>query len=161
MEAAAVSSGASVTRAPNGDAEPIIDEMGPIDFTVIEFPHRRQAGEGLPILVDLVDRGIIRVLDLAFIRKEADGTVYQVELSDLGPEMAVFDGASTGILTQDDFNDAAATIAPDSAAGLLVYENRWAAPLAVALRKGGAQLVASWRIPIQGILAALDETEAK
>jgi len=157
MEAAAVS-GAS---APNGNSEPVIDEMGPIDFTVIEFPHRRQAGEGLPLLADLVERGIIRVLDLAFIRKETDGTVYQVELSDLGPEMAVFEGASSGILTQDDFNDAAATIEPDSAAGLLVYENRWAAPLAVALRRGGAQLVASWRVPIQGILAALDATEAK
>lgn len=149
-----------MSNAPNAAAGPIVDEMGPIDFTVIEFPHRRQPGEGLPLLVDLVDRGIIRVLDLAFIRKENDGSVHRVELSELGPEMAVFDGASSGILTQSDFDEAAAAIELDSAAGLLVYENRWAAPLAVALRRGGAQLVTSWRVPIQAILAALDETEA-
>jgi hypothetical protein len=144
-----------------GQAEPILDEMGPVDFLVVEFPHRRETGEGLPLLVDLVDRGIIRVLDIAFIRRENDGTVYALELSQLGPEMAVFAGASSGILTQDDYDAAAEAIERDSAACLLVYENRWAAPLAVALRRGGAQLVASWRVPIQGILAALDETEAK
>ena len=137
-----------------------VDQMGPIDFFVIEFPHRQTAGEGLPLLVDLVDRGIIRVLDLAFIRKESDGTVRRVGVADLGPEFAVFEGASSGLLGQADFDEAAAAIAPDSAAGLLVYENRWAAPFAVALRQGGAQLVASGRIPVQAILAALDAAES-
>ena len=137
-----------------------VDQLGPIDFFVIEFPHRRTAGEGLPLLVDLVDRGIVRVLDLAFLRKESDGTVRRVAVADLGPAFAVFEGASSGLLGQADFDEAAAAIAPDSAAGLLVYENRWAAPLAVALRRGGAQLVASGRIPVQAVLAALDAAEA-
>jgi hypothetical protein len=133
--------------------------MGPIDFLVIEFPHRRTPGEGLPHFVDLVDRGIIRVLDLAFIRKELDGTVRRLDLADLGPELAVFDGAASGLLDQEDLDDAAKAIAPDSAAGLLVYENRWAAPFATAVRRGGGQMVTSWRIPVQAILAALDATE--
>jgi hypothetical protein len=133
--------------------------MGPIDFLVVEFPHRRTPGEGLPILVDLVDRGIVRVLDLVFLRKEPDGTIRRLDLADLGPEFAVFDGASSGLLDQEDLDNAAEAIAPDSAAGLLVYENRWAAPFAMAMRRGGGQLVASGRIPVQAILAALDATE--
>jgi hypothetical protein len=136
-----------------------MDEMGPIDFVVIEFPHRQTPGEGLPLFVDLVDRGIIRVLDLAFVRKEFDGSVRRLDLADVGPELAVFEGASSGLLDQEDLENACAAIAPDSAAGLLVYENRWAAPLGVALRRGGAQLVASERLPVQAILAALDATE--
>jgi hypothetical protein len=135
------------------------DQMGPIDYFVIEFPHRRTPGEGLPLLVDLVERGVIRVLDLAFIRKEPDGAVRRVELEELGPQYAVFDGASSGLLSQEDLDEAAAAIAPDSAAGLLVYENRWAAPFATALRRGGAQLVAMGRIPVQAILASLDATD--
>ena len=107
-----------------------------------------------------MDRGIIRVLDLAFIRKELDGTVRRLDLAELGPELAVFDGASSGLLDQEDLDAAADAIAPDSTAGLLVYENRWAAPLAVALRRGGGQMVASWRVPVQAILAALDATES-
>jgi hypothetical protein len=137
-----------------------VEQMGPIDYAIIEFPHRRTPGEGLPLLIELADRGIIRVLDLAFVRKEPDGTVRRVELAELGPQMAVFEGASSGLLGQEDFDEAAAAIAPDSAAGLLVYENRWAAPFAVALRRGGAQLVATGRIPVQAILAALDATES-
>jgi len=142
----------------DADAE-TADQMGPIDYFVIEFPHRRTPGEGLPLLLDLVDRGVIRVLDLAFIRKEPDGAVRRVEFAELGPQYAVFEGASAGLLDQEDFDAAAATIAPDSAAGLLVYENRWAAPFATALRRGGAQLVAMGRIPVQAILASLDATE--
>lgn len=135
----------------------LLDEMGPIDYFVIEFPGRRTSGEGLPLFVDLVDRGIIRVLDLAFVRKEVDGTVYTVDLADLGPELAVFEGASSGLLGQEDFNNAAEAIATDSTAALLVYENRWAAPIATALRRGGAQLVSNGRIPVQAMLAALEE----
>jgi hypothetical protein len=136
-----------------------IDQMGPIDYAVIEFPHRHTAGEGLPLLAELAERGTIRVLDLAFIRKEPDGAVRRVDPAELGPEMAVFEGASSGLLDQDDLDAAAAAIAPDSAAGLLVYENRWAAPFSVALRRGGAQLIATGRIPVQAILAALDASE--
>src|SRR5918995_6926421 len=136
-----------------------VDLMGPIDFLMVEFPHRQTPGEGLPILVDLAESGIVRVLDLAFLRKEPDGTVRRVDVADLGPEFAVFEGASSGLLDQEDLDNAAEAIAPDSAAGLLVYENRWAAPFAVAMRRGGGQLVASGRIPVQAILAALDATE--
>ncbi|HYW25754.1 MAG TPA: DUF6325 family protein [Terriglobales bacterium] len=138
--------------------------MGPIDYLVVEFPGSRMSGEGLPLLVDLVDRGIIRILDLVFIRKLPDGTAMRVELASLGTngqsDLSVFEGASSGILDQGDIDAAAEAIQPGSTAGLLVYENRWAAPLATALRRGGAQLVAGGRIPVQALLAALDAAEA-
>jgi uncharacterized protein DUF6325 len=141
-----------------------IEEMGPVDYMVIEFPGSRMSGEGLPLLVDLVDRGIIRVLDLVFIRKLPDGSVVRIELTgpgaDGGADLAVFEGASSGLLDQEDVDAAAAAIQSGSTAGLIVFENRWAAPLATALRRGGAQLVASGRIPIQALLAALDAAEA-
>ena len=141
-----------------------LEEMGPIDYLVIEFPGSRMRGEGLPLLVDLVDRGIIRILDLLFIRKLPDGSVVRLEISNLGTDgqrdMSVFEGASSGLLDQEDINAAAAAIEPGSTAGLIIYENRWAAPLATALRRGGAQMVASGRIPIQALLAAVDAAEA-
>jgi hypothetical protein len=130
--------------------------MGPIDYLVVEFPGEVKAGEGLPLFVDLVDRGIVRILDLAFVRKERDGTVYSLNLADVGPELDVFEGAASGLLDQEDLNQAAAAIAPDSTAGLLIYENRWAAPFATALRRRGAQLVASGSIPIQALQTALE-----
>jgi Family of unknown function (DUF6325) len=140
-----------------------IEEMGPIDYLVIEFPGSRTSGEGLPLLVELVDRGIIRILDLVFIRKLPDGTVARLEFTKPGAEgqsdLSVFEGASSGLLDQDDIDAAAVAIQPGSTAGLLVYENRWAAPLATALRRGGAQLVAGGRIPVQAILASLDAAE--
>jgi len=141
-----------------------LEDMGPIDYLVVEFPGSRMSGEGLPLLVDLVDRGIIRILDLVFIRKLPDGTAMRVELASLGTngqsDLTVFEGASSGILDQGDIDAAAEAIQPGSTAGLLVYENRWAAPLATALRRGGAQLVAGGRIPVQALLAALDAAEA-
>ncbi|MEW1632508.1 DUF6325 family protein [Streptomyces sp. NPDC093801] len=138
--------------------------MGPIDYLVVEFPGNRMTGEGFPLLVDLVDRGLIRILDLVFIRKDQDGSVVGLEIADLDADgeldLAVFEGASSGLLGQDDLEEAAHAIEPGSSAGLLVYENVWAAPLAAALRRGGAQLVASGRIPVQAILASLEATEA-
>lgn len=136
-------------------------EMGPIDFLVMEFDGDRLTGESLPLLVDLVDRGIIRILDLVFVRKNADSSVQQLELSDLSPDLAVFDGASSGLLDEEDMFTLADTIAADSTACIVVYENRWMAPLSVALRQGGAQLVASGRLHVQAIIAALDALEAK
>src|SRR5579871_3901515 len=121
------------------------DTMGPVDYLVVEFPHRKVPGDGLPIFVDLVDRGIIRVLDLMFIRKEDDGSVRRVAVAELGPDLAVFEGASSGMLEDADIDEVAAAINQDSAACILVYENRWAAPLARAMRVGGGQLVASER----------------
>jgi hypothetical protein len=137
-----------------------LDTMGPIDYLVVEFPGNRMTGEGLPLLVDLVDRGIIRILDLVFVRKELDGSVSGLAIADLDHDgvldLAVFEGASSGLLGADDVEDAGSVLQPGSSAGVLVYENLWAAPFAVALRRGGGQLVASGRIPVQAALAALD-----
>jgi hypothetical protein len=139
--------------------------MGPIDYLVVEWPADKQPnGEGLTQLVDLVDRGIIRVLDLAFMYKEPDGTPVKLELTDLdldgNPELRIFEGASSGLLGDDERSEAAAVLEPGSSAAILVYENTWAAPFATALRRGGAQLVAQGRIPVNAIIAALDELEA-
>jgi len=140
-----------------------LEEMGPVDYLVIEFPGSRMTGEGLPLLVDLVDRGIIRLLDLTFVKMELDGSVRGVTIADLDEDgkldLAVFEGASSGLLGQDDIEEASGALEPGSSAALLIYENTWAAPLATALRRGGAQLVAGGRIPVQAILAALDATE--
>ena len=140
-----------------------LEEMGPVDYLVIEFPGSRMTGEGLPLLVDLVDRGIIRLLDLSFVKKELDGSVRGVTIADLDEDgkldLAVFEGASSGLLGQDDIDEASGALEPGRSAALLIYENTWAAPLATALRRGGAQLVAGGRIPVQAILAALDAAE--
>jgi Family of unknown function (DUF6325) len=140
-----------------------LDDMGPIDYLVVEFPGSRMTGEGLPLLVDLVDRGIIRILDLVFVKKELDGSVRGLAIADLDHDgkldLAVFEGAASGLLGQEDLDEAGGVLEPGSSAGLLVYENRWAAPLARELRRGGGQLVASGRIPVQAVLAALDATE--
>jgi hypothetical protein len=121
-------------------------------------------GEGLPLLVDLVDRGLIRVLDLVFVKKEEDGAVTAVQIADLDGDgqldLAVFEGASSGLLGEDDLAEAGGVLEPGSSAGILVYENVWAAPFAAALRRGGGQLVASGRIPVQALLAAVDAAES-
>jgi hypothetical protein len=140
-----------------------LDHMGPIDYLVVEFPGNRMTGKAFPLLVDLVDRGLIRILDLAFIRKESDGSVVGLELSDLDGDgeldLTVFEGASSGLLGEDDVLEAGEVLQPDSSAGILVYENVWAAPLAREIRLSGGQLVASGRIPVQQVLAALDAAE--
>ena len=137
-----------------------INEMGPIDYLIVEWPGRQPTGEALPHLIDLVDRGLIRILDLAFIAKAEDGSVAALEIADLGDEIAAFEGASSGLLGDDDVEEAGAALEPGTAAALLVFENRWAAPFAAAVRNSGGQLVASGRIPIQAVLAALDAAES-
>ncbi|MEU9177064.1 DUF6325 family protein [Streptomyces sp. NPDC048550] len=138
-----------------------IDDMGPVDYAVIEFPGNRMTGKGLPMLVDLVDRGIIRIFDLVFVRKDLDGSVTAVELNDLGSEvdLSIFEGASSGLLDQGDIDDAGIALEPGNSAGIIVYENTWAAPFARELRRGGAQLVAAGRIPVQALLASLEAME--
>lgn len=141
-----------------------VDEMGPIDYVVVEWPGKQPTGEAAPLLLDLVDRGLIRILDLAFIAKGDDGSVAGLEISDLGDqveELKIFEGASSGLLADDDVEAAGEALEPGTSAALLVYENVWAAPFATAVRKSGGQLVAQGRIPVQAILAALDAAEAK
>ena len=141
-----------------------IEEMGPIDYIVIEFPGNKLTGEAFPALIDLVDRGLIHIIDLLFIKKDLDGSVQVLGISDLGQEgdfdLTVFEGASAGLLGDDDIAEAANAVEPGSSAGLLVYENVWAAPFAMAVRRSGGQLVASGRIPVQAVLASLDALEA-
>ena len=136
-----------------------IENMGPIDYLIVEFPGNRMTGEGIPLLLDLVEKGTIRIIDLAYFRKDLDGTITTVKIEDLDDEGArqfeVFEGASTGLLENDDFAEAAQAVEPGNSAGIIVYENRWAAPLAAAWRKGGAQVVAYGRIPVPAMLAAL------
>ncbi|MFC5140026.1 DUF6325 family protein [Actinomycetospora rhizophila] len=134
-------------------------ETGPIDYLVVEFPPGARTGEGMPLLLDLVDRGLIRILDLVFVAKAADGTLSVLELADIDGDgdldLMVFDGVSSGLLGRDDLDEAGGVLDPGATAAVLVYENVWAAPLATALRRGGAQLVAGGRIPVDEVEAAL------
>jgi hypothetical protein len=143
----------------NGDA---LDQMGPVDYILVEWPGRQPNGEVAPHLVGLVDRGLIRIIDLTFITKDDDGNVAGLEIADLGgevAELAVFEGASSGLIHDDDVAAAADVLAPGTSAALLVYENAWAAPFAAAVRRSGGELVASGRIPAEDLLAALEAAE--
>jgi Family of unknown function (DUF6325) len=145
-------------------SEEQLEEMGPIDYIVLEWAGDQPVtGEVMPLLLDLVDRGLIRILDIAFLVKAEDGSVAAIDFAELAQksaDLAEFDGASSGLLGQDELEEAATALEPGTVAGVLVWENTWAAPVAVALRRSGGQLVASGRIPVQAILAALDATEA-
>ncbi|MET8699756.1 DUF6325 family protein [Kitasatospora sp. NPDC004723] len=140
-----------------------LDDLGPIDYLVIAFPGSHFTGEGLPLLVDLVDRGIIRILDLTFVRKDTDGTVVGAELADVTGEgrldLTVFEGASSGVLGESDVAEAGALLEPGDSAAVLLYENRWAAPLVSALRREDARLVAGGRVPVQDLLTVLDSLD--
>lgn len=139
------------------------NELGPIDFILIEWPGRQPNGEVAPHLVDLVDRGLIRILDVAFVAKDEDGSVLGLELSELGDgagELSIFEGASSGLLGDDDVEEAAAALEPGTSAALLVFENTWAGPFVAAVHRSGGKLVASGRISAEDILAALDAAEA-
>ena len=145
-------------------SEEQLEEMGPIDYVVLEWKGEQpDAGEVQPLLLDLVDRGIIRILDIAFLAKDEDGSVSGIDIGDLkqvAAAFAEFEGASSGLLGFDDLQEAAAALDPGTSAAVLVWENRWAAPVTAALRRSGGQLVASGRLPIQAIIAALDAVEA-
>ena len=154
-----------VSDAPAAAEVEDVDTLGPVDWIVVEFPGARFDGTILPILLDLEEREIIRLLDMVVLRKDADGTLESFELSDLdaselghlreeGRELAT-------LLSEDDVLNVANAVEPGSAAGILVWENRWAAPFASAVRKVGGQLVASGRIPVQALLAAAEANEAK
>jgi hypothetical protein len=154
-----------MTTATPDKSVPDLEDMGPVDYLVLEFPGNQMTGEGLPLLVDLVERGIIRILDFLFVTRDEEGNVAGMEIKDFDADgeldLAVFEGVSSGLLDEGDLEDAASVIEPGSSAGILVYENRWAAPLAAALRRGGAQMVASGRIPIPALVAAVEAAESR
>ena len=135
------------------------DAMGPIGYLIVEFPGNKMNGEGLVELVKLVDQGLIRVLDLTFVTRDEDG-IRSVELTDLDGDgtidVAIFEGASSGLLDQSDLDDAAAAIEMNSSAAILIYENRWAIGLVQALRDSEAQLVAAGFIPQDALIESLD-----
>lgn len=138
--------------------------LGPISYLVVEFPENRMTGEGFAILLDLVERGTITILDLRFVSRAEDGSIAAIALQDLDADgefdLAVFEGVSSGLLDESDFDDASAAIEPGTSAGILIFENRWAKPFVEALRRGGAQLVAAGYIPQDAIVASLDATES-
>ena len=138
------------------------DALGPISYVIVEFPGNQMTGEGLPILVDLVEQGVIRILDLAFVTKDADGSITAIDISDLDGDgeldLTIFEGASSGLLDDSDLADAAPALEPGSSAAILVFENSWAAGFTQALRNGGAQLVAAGYIPQDVLLESLDAT---
>jgi hypothetical protein len=141
------------------------EELGPVDIVVIAYPAGApMTGEAVPMLLDLVERGIIRVLDVMFVIKDADGTYSGFEATNLDDksvgDFSAFEGASSGLLGDDDVATAAESIEPGSAAALLIYENRWAAPFAAAVRRNGGRLVGFQRIPMQELIASLDAAEA-
>jgi hypothetical protein len=137
-----------------------VDELGPVDWIVVEFPGSKFNGEIAPALRELVDRETIRVLDLLVLKKDEDGSLEAFELSDLDPsevgELRSYESDLAMLLSEEDVTAVAAAIEPGSSAAVLVWENTWAAPFASAVRHSGGQLVASGRIPVQAILATLE-----
>jgi hypothetical protein len=137
-----------------------VDELGPVDWIVVEFPGSKFKGEIAPALDDLAARGIIKVLDLLLIRKDEDGSLEFFELSDLDESeigtLRLYESALAMLLSEEDVEAVAAAVEPGSTAALLVWENSWAAPFASAVRHAGGQLAASGRIPVQAILAAIE-----
>ena len=144
-------------------ADAQVDELGPVDYIVVEFPGSKFSGEIAPALRDLVERGLVRVLDLLILKKDEDGTIEAFELSDLEDteigELRRHEGELAMLLSEDDVKAVAAAIDPGTTAGVLVWENSWAAPFASAVRHSGGQLVASGRIPIQALAAAIEADE--
>ena len=141
-----------------------IDELGPVDYLVVEFPAGQQHFDGAMAaeLARLVDAGTIRVLDLLILQKDAEGNVEGFEIDDLEEmdELRVIEAGIAEILAADDVEHLAAAMEPGSVAGVLVWENTWAAPFASAARRAGGQLIASGRIPIQALVASF-EAEAQ
>ena len=133
--------------------------LGPIDYLAVEWPGRHVTGEGFRLLMDLVDREIIRVLDLLFIAKDADGRVSTVDVADVEHSDALdarLWGLASGLLDQGDIDEVAAEIEPGSLAGILVYENVWAVPMWTAIDRSSARLVGAGRIVAEDLIAALD-----
>ena len=141
------------------------EEMGPIDLVVIAYPPGApMTGDAVPLLMDLVDNGTIRVLDAMFVAKDEDGRISGFEAKDLDDkgvgDYRIFEGASSGLLGDEDAATAAEALEPGSAGVMIIYENRWAGPFAAAVRRNGGVLVDNQRIPVQNLIATLDAVEA-
>ena len=141
-----------------------LDELGPVDYLVVEFPAGESnfTGEMTEALVALVDSGTIRVIDVLILTKNEDGTVEATELSDIDElgELQAVEAQLAELLAADDVEHLAAAMEPGSTAGVLIWENLWAAPFAAAARRSGGQLIANGRIPIQAIIASIEADEA-
>ena len=141
-----------------------LDELGPVDYMVVEFPAGASnfTGEMVAELLALVDSGTIRVIDILILTKSEDGTTEAMELSDVGElgELEALEAQLAELLAEDDVAHLAAAMEPGSTAGVLIWENLWAAPFAAAARRSGGQLIADGRIPIQAIIASIEADEA-
>jgi hypothetical protein len=148
---------------PMTDSGITADELGPVDWMVVEFPGSKFNGEIAPKIQDLVDRGLVRILDLLFIRKDDDGSIEAFEISDLDDSevgvLRAYENAIAHLLSEDDVTALAASMERGATAAVLVWENVWAAPVASAIRHAGGQLVANGRIPIQALLASVEADE--
>jgi len=144
--------------------EETLDELGPVDYLIVEFPARGAnfTGEMAEELLTLVDNGTIRIIDLIILVKNDDGTVDAMELEDIEDlgELRTLEAELAELLAEEDVVNLAAAMDPGSTAGVLVYENLWAAPFASAARRAGGQLIANGRIPMQAIIAAIEADEA-
>jgi hypothetical protein len=136
------------------------DVLGPIGYLIVEYPGNKMTGNAFRELLDLVDRGLVRVLDLRFVMRADDGSLAVMELSDIDAggqfDFGLFAGVSSGLLDESDLKEAANALEPNSAAAVMVYENRWAARFVGALREAGANLVSAGYIPQDLLLATLD-----
>jgi hypothetical protein len=145
-------------------SERSLDELGPVDYLIIEFPAGESnfTGEMAKELLALVDAGTIRVIDILILTKNEDGSIEATELSDVGElgELQALEAELAELLAEDDVVNLAAAMDPGSTAGVLIYENLWAAPFASAARRSGGQLIANGRIPIQAIIASIEADEA-
>jgi hypothetical protein len=145
-------------------SEPSLDQLGPVDYVVVEFPAGASnfTGEMVDELLALVDSGTIRIIDILILTKDEDGSIDAMELSDLdelGPLQEV-EAELAELLAEEDVIHLAAAMEPGSVAGVLIWENLWAAPFASAARRSGGQLIANGRIPIQAIIASIQADEA-
>jgi hypothetical protein len=143
--------------------ETSLDQLGPVDYVIVEFPAGAAnfTGEMAAELVALVEAGTIRLIDLLVLVKAADGSVDALELDDLDDlgELQTLEAELAELLAEEDVENLAAAMDPGSTAGVIIYENLWAAPFASAARRSGGQLIADGRIPIQAILAAIEADE--
>src|SRR3954449_10989741 len=145
-------------------SDPSLAELGPVDYAVVEFPAGAAnfTGEMAKELLTLVDAGIIRVIDALILTKDANGEIDAMELSDVGDlgELETLESQLAELLAADDIEHLAAAMEPGSTAGVLIWENLWAAPFASAARRSGGQLIANGRVPMQAIIASIEADEA-